>query len=28
LASVMDALKQGGIANVSLVTQPLTENSK
>ena len=28
LASVMDALKQGGIANVSLVTQPLTENSR
>lgn len=28
LASVMDALKQGGIENVSLVTQPLTENGK
>lgn len=28
LASVMDALKQGGVQNVSLVTQPLTENAK
>ncbi|HZU23758.1 MAG TPA: biopolymer transporter ExbD [Terriglobales bacterium] len=27
-ASVMDSLKQGGITNISVVTQPLTENSK
>lgn len=27
-ASVMDSLKQGGITNISVVTQPLTENGK
>jgi biopolymer transport protein TolR len=27
-ASVMDAVKQAGITNISIVTQPLTKTSK